>query len=224
MPIVHQDHGFDFTIKAEDKDPPKVHVTGASKKYLLVRIGVPEVSHPHIDKFENADQDEVNWVWDTINDYQVNFLTAWKRIHGGEWKVGRGPVKIGPRPAPAAGLRLRLKPRANVEKIKELLGGIADRRFLKLQKRLIWDLDAAGFTTIDLGLCMRLGGWSHTGGPYVNAMMEVNALCKAMFGYEIPERVGRYPMKRYRYGSGQGLAEIWPAIRGYHEKILKGPR
>ncbi len=220
MPIVHQDHGFDFTIKAEDKDPPKVHVTGAGKKYLLVRIGVPEVSHPHIDKYENVDQDEVNWVWDTINDYQINFLTAWKRIHGGEWKTGRGPVKIGPKPAPAAGPRLRLKPRANVEKIKELLGGIADKRFLKLQKRLIWDLDAAGFKTIDLGLYMRLGGWSHTGGTYVNAMMEVQALSKAMFGYELPEKIGKVRMKDYRYRTIMGLLKIGAIVAKYHEERL----
>jgi len=220
MQIVHQDHGFDFTIKAEDKDPPKVHVTGAGKKYLLVRIGVPEVSHPHIDKYENVDQDEVNWVWDTINDYQINFLTAWKRIHGGEWKTGRGPVKIGPKPAPAAGPRLRLKPRANVEKIKELLGGIADKRFLKLQKRLIWDLDAAGFKTIDLGLYMRLGGWSHTGGTYVNAMMEVQALSKAMFGYELPEKIGKVRMKDYRYRTIMGLLKIGAIVAKYHEERL----
>ena len=87
MPIVHQDHGFDFTIKPEDKDPPKVHVTGAGGKYLLVRIGVPETELPHIDKYEKVDQDEVNWVFDTINDYQENFLIAWKRIHGGEWET-----------------------------------------------------------------------------------------------------------------------------------------
>lgn len=221
MPIVHQDHGFDFTIKAEDKEPPKVHITGAGKKYLLVRIGVPEVSHPHIEKYENVDQNEVNWVWDTINDYQINFLTAWKRIHGGEWKTGRGPVKIGPKPAPATGPRLRLKPRANVEKIKELLGGIADKRFLKLQKRLIWDLDAAGFKTIDLGLYTRLGGWSHTGGTYVNAMMEVNALCKAMFGYELPEKIGKIHMKDFRYRTPRGLGKIEMAVVKFHEGQLR---
>lgn len=221
MPIVHQDHGFDFTIKAEDKEPPKVHVTGTGNKYLLVRIGVPEVSHPHIEKYENVDQDEVNWVWDTINDYQINFLTAWERIHGGEWKTGRGPVKIGPKPAPTAGPRLRLKPRANVEKIKELLGGIADKRFLRLQKRLIWDLDAAGFKTIDLGLYMRLGGWSHTGGTYVNAMMEVNALCRAMFGYEVPEKIGKVHMKDYRYRTPAGLVKVHPTITAYHADKLR---
>jgi len=97
MPIVHQDHGFDFTIKAEDKDPPKVHVTGAGGKYRLVRIGVPEQEYPHIDKYENVDQDEVDWVWETINETQGNCLTAWKRIHGGEWEVGPEPVNIGPK-------------------------------------------------------------------------------------------------------------------------------
>ena len=116
---------------------------------------------------------------------------------------------------------MRLKPRANVEKIKELLGGIADKRFLKLQKRLIWDLDAAGFKTIDLGLYMRLGGWSHTGGTYVNAMLEVQALCKAMFGYELPEKIGKVHMKDFRYRSPAGLAKISPAVTKFHEEILK---
>jgi hypothetical protein len=222
MPIVHQDHGFDFTIKAEDKKPPKVHVTGATdkKKYLLVRIGKPDQEYPYIDKYENVDQDEVNWVCDTIQDYQINFLTAWDRIHGGEWKTSRGPVKIGPKATPTVGPRLRLKPRANVEKIKELIGGIADRRFYKLQKKLIWDLDAARFKTIDLGLYMRLGGWSHTGGTYVNAMMEVKALCKAMFGYELPEKIGKVHMKDFRYRTAVGLAKIGQGVTEYHEKQL----
>jgi len=221
MPIVHQDHGFDFIIKPEDKDPPKVHITGAGGKYLLVRIGVPDSTLPHIDKYENVDQDETNWVWDTIRDYQINFLTAWNRIHGGEWKATRGPVKIGLKAPPSAGPRLRLKPRANVEKIKELIGGIADRRFYKLQKRLIWDLDAAGFKTIDLGLYMRLGGWSHTGGTYVNAMIEVNALCKAMFGYELPEKIGKIHMKDFRYRTPAGLVKIGAKIADYHENRMK---
>lgn len=220
MPIVHQDHGFDFTIKAEDKEPPKVHVTGAGKKYLLVWIGVPEVSHPHIDKDENVDQDELSWVWDLVNDYQVNFLNAWKQIHGGEWKTGRGPVKIGAKAAPTAGGRLRLKPQANVEEIKELLGGFTDRRFLKMQKQLIWDLDAAGFETIDLGLYMRLGGWSHTGGTYVNVKMEVQALCKAMFGYEIPEKIGKVHMKDNRYRTAAGLARVGKLVAEFHENTL----
>lgn len=48
MPIVHQDHGFDFVIKAEDKPPPRVHVTGTKdkKKYLLVRIGKVDEEWP----------------------------------------------------------------------------------------------------------------------------------------------------------------------------------
>lgn len=222
MPIVHQDNGLDFTIKAEDKAPPKVHITGAGGKYLLVRIGKPDQELPHIDKYENVDQDEVNWVFDTIQDYQINFLTAWDRIHGGEWKATRKEsVKIGPKAAPAAGPRLRLKSRANLEKIKELIGGIADKRFYKLQKKLIWDLDAAGFKTIDLGLYMRLGGWSHTGGTYVNAMMEVNTLCKAMFGYELPEKIGKIHMKDYRYRTPAGLAKVGRAVREYHDGRLK---
>ncbi len=222
MALVHQDHGFDFTIKAEDKDPPKVHVTGAGGKYLLVRIGIPEKEYPHIDKYENVDQDEVNWVWDVSHDYQENFLLGWKRIHGGDWKATRepGPVKIGPKKPPAEGFRLRLKRRVKVEEVKELIGGIADKRFYKLKKKLIWDLDAAGFKTIDLGLYIRLGGWSHTGGTYVNAMMEVNALCKAMFGYNLPENIGKVAMKNYRYRTATGLSKVESLIRKYHEQKI----
>ena len=130
-------------------------------------------------------------------------------------------MKIGPKPSPATGPRLRLKPRANVEKIKELIGGIADKRFYKLQKKLIWDLDAAGFKTIDLGLYMRLGGWSHTGGTYVNAMMEVAALGMAMFGYKIPERIGRVNLREYRYRPEKALAAIFEEVAKYHNKKLK---
>lgn len=58
--------------------------------------------------YENVDQDEGNWVFDTINDYQIKLLTACDRIHGGEWKTARkGPVKIGPKPVSVTGPRLR---------------------------------------------------------------------------------------------------------------------
>ena len=85
-----------------------------------------------------------------------------------------------------------------------------------MQKKLIWGLDAAGFKTIDLGLYMRLGGWSHTGGTYVNAMMEVQALCKAMFGYELPEKIGKVAMKDFRYRTAAGLMKIASAVEKYH--------
>lgn len=223
MPVVHQDNGFEFTIKAEDKDPPKVHVTGAGGKYLLVRIGIPEHEYPHIDKYENVDQDEVNWVWDVIHDYQENFLLGWKRIHGGEWKAtrGPGPVKIGPKVPPVAG-RLRLKRRVNVEEVKELLGGIADKRFYKLKKRLIADIDAAGFKTIDLGLYVRLASWSHTGGSYGHAMAEVIGLCKAMFGYQLPEKIGKVVLRDYRYRSPAGLMKIEVIVKSFHEGKVMG--
>jgi hypothetical protein len=203
MPIVHQDKGFDFVIKAEDKEPPKVHITGAKGKYLLVRIGKPEEELPYIEKYEKVDHDEIDWVWEMIADYQENFLNAWKRIHSGEWKTGPEPVMM------------ELK--AKKDRIKEVLGGICDKRFLPLQKKLIWDLDKANFRSIDLGLYMRLGGWSHTGGTYLNTMNEVKALCEAMFGYALPEKIGKIYFKVYRYRTGESLVKVAPVIKAFHE-------
>ena len=85
------------------------------------------------------------------------------------------------------------------------------------QKKLIWDLDRAEFRNIDLVLYMRIGGWSHTGGTYSNTMVEVEALCEAMFGYVIPENIGNYFMKKYRYASGKGLVGVWPVVKQYHD-------
>jgi len=221
MPIVHQDHGFDFVIKAEDKEPPKVHITGTGGKYLLVRVGVPGQDYPYIEKYEKVDQDEVNWVWETIADYQENFLIAWKRIHGGEWKATRGPAKLGPRIEPAAGVRLRLKPKINKDRLKELIGAIHDKRFYHLQKLLIWDIDRAEFKSISLVLYLRLGGWSHTGSTYTGTMDQVRGICKAMFGYELPEKIGKFFLKGYRYRAGKGLAAVGPVINQYHEERLK---
>lgn len=118
-------------------------------------------------------------------------------------------------------MRLRVRPRANQEKVKERIGGIADRRFRKLQKMLIKDLDGSGFRTLALGLYMRLGGWSHTGGSYVNAMAEVRGLCRELFGYELPERIGAVHLKDFRYRSAAGLTRIAPAVSRFHEDRLK---
>jgi len=131
-----------------------------------VRVGIPGQEYPYIEKYENVDQDEVNWVWDTISNYQENFLLGWKRIHGGEWKTGVEPIMMELRTAPKTEYRLRLKPKIKKDRIKEAIGGILDKRFMPLQKRLIWDLDKADFKTIDLVLYLRLGGWSHTRGTY----------------------------------------------------------
>lgn len=174
----------------------------------------------YVEKYEKVDQDEVDWVWELIADHQENFLTAWKRTHGGEWKAGTELAMMELKAKPKTEYRLRLKPKAKKDRIKEALGGIYDKRFLSLQKKLIWDLDKANFKNLELGLYMRLGGWSHTGGTYSNTMDEVKALCEAMFGYALPEKIGKYFMKKYRYSSGEGLARLWPVIKAYHEKRL----
>jgi hypothetical protein len=113
-------------------------------------------------------------------------------------------------------LRKRLSP----DRVKEKLGGIGHQRFRPLQKRLIKDLDGAGFRTIALDLYLRLGGWSHTGGTYVNAMAEVRALCRELFGYELPERIGKIRLKDIRYRSSAGLAKIAPLLIRFHEEQL----
>jgi len=118
-------------------------------------------------------------------------------------------------------LRLRLKPKALKNRIKEAVGGIHDRRFMPLQKKLTSDLDNANFKSIDLGLYMRLGGWSHTGGTYSNTMIAVEALCEVLFGYALPEKIGKYFMKKYRYITGKGLVEVWPVVSRYHDGRLK---
>jgi len=81
MPIIHQEKDFDFIINTEDENPPRVHVIHA-KKMIVVKIGVPGSILPNIDKYENVDQDELDWVWKTIADYQENYMIAWRRIHG----------------------------------------------------------------------------------------------------------------------------------------------
>lgn len=166
------------------------------------------------------DQDEVDWVWEMIADHQINFLTAWERVHGGEWKTGPEPMMMKLEAKQKTEYRLRLKPKVKKDSIKEALGGIHDKRFLSLQKRLIWDLDRAEFRSVDLVLYMRLGGWSHTGGTYSNTMVEVEALCEAMFGYALPEKIGKFFMKKYRYVSGKALVGVWAAVTRYHEGRL----
>jgi hypothetical protein len=68
---------------------------------------------------------------------------------------------------------------------------------------------------------MRLGGWSHTGGTYSHAMVEVRTLCREMFGYEIPEKIGSAHLRDYRYRTGKGLAEIGPVVEAFHKKNLQ---
>jgi hypothetical protein len=117
--------------------------------------------------------------------------------------------------------RLRLKSGVNVEKIRKLIDEITDKRFYRLQKRLILDLDMALFKTIDLGVYIRLSGWSHTSGSYVHAMSEVNILCKAMFGYELPTKIGEVLLRNYRYRTTTGLSKVGRLIEKYHESKIK---
>jgi len=51
-------------------------------------------------------------------------------------------------------------------------------------------------------------------------MMEVNALCKAMFGYSLPENIGKVSMKNYRYRTATGLSKVESLIRKYHEQKI----
>lgn len=120
-------------------------------------------------------------------------------------------------------IRLRLRERVSRDRVKELLGGISHQRFRPLQKRLIIDIENANFCTISLELYLRLAGWSHTGGSYAHAMGEVRALCRELFGYEIPARIGKIDLKDVRYSSAGVLAKIAPAVIRFHESKLQKP-
>ena len=55
-------------------------------------------------------------------------------------------------------------------------------------------------------------------------MDQVRGICKAMFGYELPEKIGKFFLKGYRYRSGKGLATVGPIISRYHEEKIKKNR
>lgn len=120
----------------------------------------------------------------------------------------------------AGGHRLRLKAHPDLEEIKEKIGGIADKRFYNLKKRIIADLDGAGFKDIDVGLYIRLGVWPHIGASYRKTAEEVKAVCKAMFGYSIPEKIGKVVLRNYRYRTTAGLAKVEGTIATSHERKI----
>jgi len=53
-------------------------------------------------------------------------------------------------------------------------------------------------------------------------MGEVRALCEVMFGYQLPEKIGKIFFKVHRYHSPATLAKVGPALKAYHEGRLKG--
>lgn len=118
----------------------------------------------------------------------------------------------------ASGHRLRLKAQPDLEEIKEKIGEIADKRFYNLKKRIIADLDGAGFKDLDVGLYTRLGVWSHIGASYRKTAVEVKVLCKALFGYSIPEKIGNVVLRDFRYKAVPG--KTWNTIVGYHDKKI----
>lgn len=120
----------------------------------------------------------------------------------------------------ASGHRLRLKAQPDLEEIKEKIGEIADKRFYNLKKRIIADLDGAGFRDIDVGLYIRLGVWSHIGASYRKTAEEVKAVSKAIFGYSIPDKIGKVVLRDYRYKAVFG--DTWKTIAGFHEKKVAG--
>lgn len=126
--------------------------------------------------------------------------------------------RTGDRTPMASGHRLRLKAQPDLEEIKEKIGEIADKRFYNLKKRIIADLDSAGFRDIDVGLYIRLGVWSHIGASYRKTAEEVKAVCKAMFGYSIPAKIGTVVLREYRYKAVSG--KTWKMINGHHDKKI----
>jgi len=223
MAIVHQESGFTFFIEASYPEPPHVRIT-KGKGVIIIRIGVPEMEAPHIEEYKGVTRKDVDVAYNIVWTYQEKFMGVWERNHNFTGKVAvldpigktKNIVKRGWK-RDMEGLRLRLKPKAKKEQIKEAVGGIHDRRFMPLQKKLIEDLDNANFKSIDLGLYMRLGGWSHTGGTYSNTMIAVEALCEVLFGYALPEKIGKIFFKVHRYHSPASLAKIAPTVNSYHE-------
>ena len=59
-------------------------------------------------------------------------------------------------------------------------------------------------------------------GTYTATMDQVRGFCKAAFGYELPEKIGKFFLKGYRYRAGKGLAAVGPVISQYHEERIKG--
>ena len=50
--------------------------------------------------------------------------------------------------------------------------------------------------------------------------VEVRGLCRALFGYEIPGKIGTIHLRDFRYRTAAGLARVAPAITRFHEGKL----
>lgn len=154
----------------------------------------------------------MNWVWDTISNYRKISCSAGSGFT--EWKTAReGPVKLGARIEPAAGDRLRLKPKINKDRLKEQIGGISDKRFYRLQKLYLGHRQ--GRFQINQSGSVFGSAVGRTGSTYTGTMDQVRGLCKAMFGYELPE--GREILhEETPLRKGKGLSGIAPVIIRYH--------
>ncbi len=49
--------------------------------FIIIRIGVPEKELPHFDKHKNVSREELDLIFDIVNDNQEKFLGAWGKIH-----------------------------------------------------------------------------------------------------------------------------------------------
>ncbi len=117
-------------------------------------------------------------------------------------------------------VKMPLKPDVEKEKVQAAIKSVLDKRFLPLQKNLIKEVEISEFYSIDLIYYLRLAGWSHTGGSYLNAMAKVREMCKVIFGYEIPEEIGNFKIKDYRYRHVDSSELVSQAIIKYHKKRL----
>lgn len=219
MGIVHQEGGFTFTIEASYQEPPYVYVT-KGKGFIVIQIGDPETGDPHVDEYKRVSREDVDAAYHIVWTYQEKFMGAWERNHNFATRnmavTEKGKKRM-------VEIRLALKSGIKEGRIRKALGEICDKRFGPLQKRVIEDLEQAKFKTVRLNYYFRLGGWSHTGGSYLNTMIRIRELCKIIFGYEIPAKIEKFNLKDYRYRVINSDQSVAKAILEFHKKrISKG--
>ena len=211
MPVIHQHNDFEFFIESNFQEPPYVRIN-KGKGFIITRIGSPEIELPHIEKHKNVSHEDLDLAFEIVNENQEKFLNAWRKFHNQRFKK-EGVMAM-------SEVKIILRSKVKKEKVQAAIESVSDRRFQPLQKNLLRDLELSEFHSIDLMYYLRLAGWSHTGGSYLNSMVRVREMCKIIFGYEIPEKIGKFNVKDYRYRVIDSSQIVTKAILEYHKKRL----